>query len=75
MKEWIHFVFHVDDSIYGQLGLHIWQWYLRKLAEKYTSTIVPLSYCLGIEFDIDYDQGIVKMTQTVQIDKMLRDLP
>jgi hypothetical protein len=73
-KEWIRFVFHVDDSIYGQLGLRIWQWYLQKLSEKYTSTIVPLSYCLGIEFDIDYDQGIVKMTQAAQIDKMLRDL-
>jgi len=54
---WIRFVFHVDDSIYGQVDDGLWTWYLTELAKKYRSTIEPLSFCLGMEFDIDYDSG------------------
>jgi hypothetical protein len=71
---WIRLVFHVDDSIYGQVDDDLWTWYLTALAKKYRSTIEPLSFCLGMEFDIDYDSGYVKITQAAQIDKMLRDL-
>ena len=73
-NEYIRFVFHVDDNIYVQVGDKLWAWYIAALDEHYTYCIDALSYCLGIEFNIDYVEGILKMNQAAQVDKMLREL-
>ena len=73
-NEYIRICFHVDDNIIAQVGADLWQWYQSQLNEKYVFKVAPLTYCMGIEFTIDYEIGIVKMTQEAQIDKMLRDL-
>jgi hypothetical protein len=73
-NEFIRFVFHVDDNIYVQVGSKLWLWYQAALDSHYTYCMDALSYCLGIEFDIDYAEGILKMNQAAQVDKMLREL-
>jgi hypothetical protein len=73
-NEFIRLCFHVDDNILSQAGESLWNWYQQQLATKYTINIKPLSYCMGVEFAIDYESGSIRMTQATQIDKMLREL-
>ena len=72
--QFIRFCFHVDDNIIAQIGEDLWQWYLSVLHLKYTYKVGPLKYCMGIEFDIDYKVGSIKMTQAAQTERMLREL-
>ena len=72
--EFIRICFHVDDNIISQIGDDLWTWYQASLKVKYELSLKPLHYCMGIEFAIDYERGIIKMTQVAQIEKMLRDL-
>ena len=72
--EHIRLCFHVDDNIISQVGDTLWSWYQKELSKKYTCSLKPLKYCMGIEFIVDYDQGIIQMTQTAQIERMLREL-
>jgi hypothetical protein len=73
-NNWIRICFHVDDNIIAQTGEPLWLWYHNELKRKYVCKCDPLTYCMGIEFAIDYDTGILTMTQTAQIEKMLREL-
>jgi hypothetical protein len=73
-NEFIRICFHVDDNIISQTGDELWTWYQDSLKLKYELVLHPLHYCMGIEFAIDYEKGIIKMTQNAQIEKMLRDL-
>ena len=68
----IRFCYHVDDGVYAQKGDTLWQWYLTELNKHFETKVQPLSYCLGIQFHIDYDEGIVHMEQAGAIEKMLR---
>jgi hypothetical protein len=73
-SEYIRLCFHVDDNILSQAGESLWTWYQTQLANKYKFNIKPLTYCMGVEFAIDYESGSIRMTQATQIDKMLREL-
>ena len=73
-NEFIRICFHVDDNIISQRGDELWTWYQTSLKLKYELVLHPLHYCMGIEFAINYEKGIIKMTQGAQIEKMLRDL-
>ena len=72
-NSYIRFCYHVDDGVYAQRGQALWQWYLKKLCEAFEIKVQPLDFCLGIQFHIDYDAGIVHMEQSGAIEKMLRD--
>ena len=73
-NEFIRLCFHVDDNILSQAGDSLWTWYQSQLALKYKVKFQPLEYCMGVEFAIDYQSGTVKLTQTSQVEKMLREL-
>ena len=68
----LRFAYHVDDGTYAQVGERLWSWYLSELGKYLEYTIKALDYCLGIQFHIDYDTGIVHMEQSAQVEKMLR---
>ncbi len=63
-----------QHPVASQAGESLWNWYQQQLATKYTINIKPFSYCIGVEFAIDYESGSIHMTQATQIDKMLREL-
>ena len=71
-QSFIRFGYHVDDGTYAQVGAKLWGQYLEKLDVYLEYKVGPLSYCLGIQFHIDYDAGIVHMEQAAQVEKMLR---
>ena len=73
-KEYIRFAFHVDDGAYAQSGDELWSWYLRELKKKFDFTLAPLHYLLNINFEIDYEKGVLHLKQTGQIEKMAREL-
>jgi hypothetical protein len=72
-NEYIRLCFHVDDNILSQAGESLWTWYQQKLATKYKFKVEPLTFCMGVEFAIDYESGSIRLTQTNQIDRMLRE--
>ena len=72
--DFIAFTYHVDDNILAQEGLALFTWYITHLRRKYKFSIQNLSNCMGVKFDVDYDEGTVFMSQPNQIERMLRDL-
>ena len=71
-NNFIRFVYHVDDGTYAQVGKELWEQYLEKLGKYLKYKVGPLSYCLGVQFHIDYEIGIVHMEQSAQVEKLLR---
>ena len=72
--DFIAFTYHVDDNILAQEGDALFKWYTTELRLKYKFVLLPLSNCMGVKFDIDYEVGTVFLSQPNQIDRMLRDL-
>jgi hypothetical protein len=72
--DFIAFTYHVDDNILAQEGEELFKWYIMTLRRKYKFDLRILSYCMGVKFDIDYENGTVFLSQPNQIERMLRDL-
>ena len=72
--EYIKMNSHVDDTAYAQKGDALWNWYTTEISKHFELDFQPLTYFLGVSYDIDYEQGIIKMHQAAQIGKMLRAL-
>jgi hypothetical protein len=72
--EYIKMNSHVDDTAYAKSGDDLWNWYKTQISEHFELDFQPLTYFLGVSYDIDYERGIINMHQSAQIGKMLRAL-
>ena len=70
--DFIRILIHVDDSVIAQKGDALFQWYQDKLGERFEFVLGPLKRCLGIDYDIDYENGVIKMNQYDHVIKMLK---
>ena len=70
--DFIRILIHVDDSVIAQRGDDLFKWYQDKLGERFEFVLNPLKRCLGIDYEIDYENSIITMNQYDHVVKMLR---
>ena len=67
----IKMAFHVDDSLVATCGEPLYQEYLTAVSKKFDVKEEGLASHLGIDYQHDPEEGIMRMSQAKQVEKLL----